>query len=194
MNRFAMLGATVLAVTSLSGCDRLDAAWQAFNDMPPKPPVAPAQPATPADPVTPPPPAVTPPLVAANHGVPMKSVIGDEGQVAASVVQIDPLTKSEGMDVKLFGVGGGDPAMNGLYTYIAFFRSPAEGWWIYKLGDFLDYRLLGESNGKVDLELTESTYDEATGMIGSRIRRVVVTFAVGPIGDQPVHVRVAPAQ
>lgn len=193
MKTLTLTTAGLLAALSLSGCDRLDAAWQAFNGAP-KPPVAPAQPADPADPAPAQPPAAYTPLVAANHGVPMKSVIGDEGQVAASVVQIDPLTKSQDMDVKLFGVGGGDPAMNGLYTYIAFYRSPAEGWWIYKLGDFLDYKLLAESPGKVDLELTESTYNEATGMIGSRNRRIVVTFTVGPVGDQPVHVRVAPAQ
>ncbi len=186
------LAAATLLAASLTGCTRLDAAWQAFNGASSTPPVAPAQPTTPASPPVNPP--ANPPLVAANHGVPMKSVIGDDGQVAASVVQIDPLTQSEGMTIKLFGVGGGDPAMNGLYTYIAFFRSPAEGWWIYKLGDFLGYKLLGESSGKVDLELTESTFDDATGMIGSRTRRIVVTFTVGPVGDQPVHVRVAPAQ
>ena len=193
MKTLTLTTATMLAALSLSGCDRLDAAWQAFNGAP-KPPVAPVQPASPANPASAQPTSPGPPLVAANHGVPMKAVVGDEGQVAASVVKIDTLTQSEGMDVKLFGTGGGDPAMNGLYTYIAFFRSPAEGCWIYKLGDFLDYRLLGESKGKVDLELTESTYDEATGMIGSRKRRIVVTFTVGPVGDQPVHVRVAPAQ
>lgn len=186
-----LLATTLLVATSLSGCDRLDAAVKAFNGAPPKPPAAPA---APADPAPAQPSAPYTPLAPANHGVPMKAVVGDEGQVAASVVKIDALTASEGMDVKLFGTGGGDPAMNGLYTYIAFFRGPADGWWIYKLGDFLDYRLLGESAGKVDLELTESTHDEATGAIGSRTRRIVVTFAVGPVGGQPVHVRVAPAQ
>jgi len=193
MKTLTLATATLLAAVSLSGCDRLDAAWQALNGAP-KPPVAPVQPASPVDPAPAQPTSPGTPLVAANPGVPMKAVVGEEGQVAASVVKIDTLTKSEDMDVKLFGTGGGDPAMNGLYTYIAFFRSPAQGWWIYKLGDFLDYRLLGESSGKVDLELTESTYDEATGTIGSRTRRIVVTFTVGPVGDQPVLVRVAPAQ
>lgn len=185
MKTLTLTTATLLAALSLSGCERDDA---------PRRPVAPIQPAPPADPAPVPPPAASTPLIAANAGAPIKAVTDDEGQIAASVVQIDPLIRSADMDVKLFGTGGGDPAMNGLYTYIAFFRSPAEGWWIYKLGDFLDYTVLGESPGKVDLQLTESTYDEATGMIGSRKRRIVVTFAVGPVGDQPVAVRVAPAQ
>ena len=185
MKTLTLATAALLAAASLSGCDRLDAAWQAFSAAP-QPSVAPTSPADPAP--------AQPPLVAANPGVPVKASVEAADQLAASVVRVDTLSRSEGMDAKLFGTGGGDPAMNGLNTYIAFFRGPADGWWVYKLGDFLDYRLLGESSGKVDLEVTESTYDPAASVFGSRTRRIVVTFAVGPVGDQPVHVRVAPAQ
>ena len=39
MKTLTLATATLLAAVSLSGCDRLDAAWQALNGAP-KPPVA----------------------------------------------------------------------------------------------------------------------------------------------------------
>ncbi len=119
----------------------------------------------------------------------------DEGQQwAASVVELTPLTRQGDRTVKLFGTAGGDPAMNGLYTHVAFFDSPAEGWRVFRIGDFLDYRLLSESPGRVDLELTESTMDQASGTIGSRTRRIIVGWAVAADGSVPATVTVTPAQ
>lgn len=119
----------------------------------------------------------------------------DEGQQwAASVVELTPLTRQGDRTVKLFGTAGGDPAMNGLYTHVAFFDSPAEGWRVFRIGDFLDYRVLSEAPGRVDLEIDESTMDEATGNIGSRTRRVIVGWAVATDGSVPATVTVTPAQ
>lgn len=119
----------------------------------------------------------------------------DEGQQwAASVVELTPLTRQGDRTVKLFGTAGGDPAMNGLYTHVAFFDSPAEGWRVFRIGDVLDYRLLSESPGRVDLELRESTLDEASGTIGSRTRRVIVGWALAADGSVPATVTVTPAQ
>ena len=119
----------------------------------------------------------------------------DEGQQwAAAVVELDPLTRQGDRTVKLFGTAGGDPAMNGLYTHVAFFDSPAEGWRVFRIGDFLDYRVLSEAPGRVDLEIHESTMDEATGNIGSRTRRVIVGWALAADGSVPATVTVTPAQ
>ena len=119
----------------------------------------------------------------------------DEGQQwAASVVELTPLTQQGERTVKLFGTAGGDPAMNGLYTHVAFFDSPAEGWRVFRIGDVLDYRVLSESEGRVDLELDESVMDEASGDIGSRKRRVIVGWAVAADGAVPDTVTVTPAQ
>ena len=53
------------------------------------------------------------------------------------------------------------------------------------------------SRGQVDLEVEESTLDEATTVIGKRTRRIVVAFTVPPedgsAEDQPVAVRMSPA-
>ncbi|MBX9614119.1 MAG: hypothetical protein K2X25_00865 [Caulobacteraceae bacterium] len=110
---------------------------------------------------------------------------------AASVVRVDPVGDS---GAKLFGTAGGDPAMNGLATYIAFFTSPGDGWVIYSLGDILDYTVLSSSAGRVDLDLHESTMDEATGEIGSRHRKVIVSWTPGDDGAPPTGVTVTPAQ
>jgi len=113
---------------------------------------------------------------------------------AASVVRVDPLANEANGGVKLFGVAGGDPAMNGLYTYIAFFENPGSGWQVFQLGDFLDYRVLAEAPGRVDLEITESTMDDASGGIGSRTRYVIVSWTRGADGAAPETISVTPAE
>jgi hypothetical protein len=114
-------------------------------------------------------------------------------QQAAAVVRLDQLSGQGPVAGKLFGTAGGDPAMNGLYTYIAFFQGPAEGWRVFRLGDVLDYRILSQRAGRVDLELEESTMDEASGRIGSRTRRVIVGWPIAADGSAPAEVTITPA-
>ena len=178
------------AAVSLSGCDRLGAAWTAFQA--PKTPAAATAAGTPATP----PPTATPavaPLTPSGHGLPVKALPDDNLQSYASVVEVYALSEAAGMDGKIFGVAGGDPAMNGLQTYIAFYRNPAEGWWVYQIGDFLSFKVLNQSSGRVDLEVEESTMDQATGTIGTRTRRIILGFNVGPAEEQPVILRITPA-
>lgn len=111
-------------------------------------------------------------------------------QSAASVIE---LTTLEGQNAKIFGVAGGDPAMNGLYVHVAFFIDPAQGWRVFRIGDFLDYRVLRAAPGVVDLELTESVMDAATQQIGSQKRRVIVRWTPGQGGAAPTAVTVSTA-
>ena len=115
-------------------------------------------------------------------------------QWAASVAQLHPLEYQGQSTVKLFATAGGDPALNGLYTYIAFFEGPAEGWKVFKVGDFLDYPVVNEWPGRQDLEIEESVLDSATSEISSRKRYIRVGFAMGPDGRAPDMVTVAPAE
>lgn len=135
---------------------------------------------TPAVPLTPsgPPVALTP-----NAGS------DDRANSAASVVKVEWVAED---GAKLFGTAEGDPAMNGLRTWIAFPSSPAGGWTLYSLGDILDYTVLSSATGRVDLELKESTMDQATGEIGSRTRKVIVTWTPG-VEEPPSGVQAAPA-
>jgi len=113
---------------------------------------------------------------------------------AASVVRVDFLrNQPPGGGVKLFGLAAGDPAMNGLYTQIAFFQGAAEGWRVFRIGDVLDYRVLADSPGRVDLELTLSG-DGGESIMGSHTRHVIVTWTLGDGGAAPESISVMPAR
>jgi len=110
---------------------------------------------------------------------------------AASVVQVNFLQHQGDMTVKLFGAAGGDPAMNGLNTYIAFFDSPQEGWRIFEVGDFLTYRILSETPGRVRLEVSESIMNQRTSEIRSRVRRLTVSWTSAGEDRRPARVSIA---
>lgn len=133
-------------------------------------------------------------LVVAGLATTVQPSTDDAAQYAASVVKLDQLTKQGGPTVKLFGTAGGDPAMNGLYTDIAFFKSSAEGWTVFRVGDFLDYTVLSESPGRVDLKVEESVMDDATGQIGRRERRLIVQWTPGANEEPPAAITVPPAR
>ncbi|GAA0635424.1 hypothetical protein [Brevundimonas lenta] len=134
------------------------------------------------------------PLVASGPAATVRPDVDVNLQYAASVVQLDPLIRQGDATVKLMGTGGGDPAMNGLYTYVAFFHSPAEGWRVFRVGDFLSYRVLSEAPGRVDIEVEESVMNAATGMISGQKRRLILGWTVAPDGSPPAGVTVTPAQ
>lgn len=148
----------------------------------------------PAAEAPPPPVQSRDPLVAAGPAVTVQPDAEPDIQWAASVVRLDMLKAQGGASVKLFGTAGGDPAMNGLYTHIAFFRSSAEGWAVFRIADVLDYEVLSEGPGRVDLKIEESVLDEATGQIGSRERRVIVAWTPGAGEEPPASVTVTPAR
>ncbi|MGZ9100864.1 MAG: hypothetical protein ACXW3O_14275 [Brevundimonas sp.] len=139
-------------------------------------------------------PAAVAPLTAAGPAATLRPDPDPSQQWAAAVVELTPLAQQGDRTVKLFGTAGGDPAMNGLYTHVAFFDSPAEGWRVFRIGDFLDYRLLSDAPGRIDLEIDESTMDQASGEIGSRTRRVIVGWAQAADGAAPATVTVTPAR
>lgn len=104
-------------------------------------------------------------------------------QWAASVVQINDVPNQPSLSVKLFGVAGGDPAMNGLQTYIAFFAGPGDGWQIFEIGNFLSYRILSATAGRVNLQIQDNTID-SEGVIGTRTRRVSLRWTPGRGDDE----------
>lgn len=137
------------------------------------------------------------PAAALTAAGPASAVTADEDpglQTAASVIRVDPLHLQGAMTVKLFGAGGGDPAMNGLQTSLAFFLSPAEGWKVFRVGDVLDYRVLSESPGRLDLELTESRLEPSDGSIGQAVRRVIVGWPLPADGAPPQTITITPAR
>ena len=138
--------------------------------------------------------AAVAPLAAAGPAAVLTPETDAALQQAAAVVRLDQLTGQGPVAAKLFGTAGGDPAMNGLYTHIAFFQDPAEGWRVFRIADVLDYRILSQRAGRVDLELRESVMDEATATIGDRTRRVIVGWPIAADGSAPAEVTLTPAQ
>ncbi len=131
------------------------------------------------------------PLEARGAAVPL-AADGDENlQWAASVVRLVPI---EEQGAKLFATAGGDPAVNGLYTYIAFFAGPADGWSVYRLGDFRDVGVRAITPGRLDLEITEDAVDPGSGEIVQSRRRAIVRWTPGPDGAPPTRVTVTPAR
>lgn len=136
-------------------------------------------------------PAAAQPVAEAGPATLQPEAEDDNLQWAASVVRINEL-RQQGPDtsVKLFGTAGGDPAMNGLYTHLAFYIDVGDGWRVFRIGDFLDYRVVAESPGRVLLEINESVINARTE-ISARRRRLSVTWRPGPDGAPPTSVRVA---
>jgi len=59
------------------------------------------------------------------------------------------------------------------------------GWRVFRIGDFLDYRVLSSSPGRIEIEIDESTMDPATSEIGSATRRLILTWTPGPDAAPP---------
>lgn len=77
-------------------------------------------------------------------------------------------------DVKLFSTAGGDPAINGLYTYLALY-TPPEGWTrVFMVGDFDSWEVIEESPSRVVLKVRRSWIDEATGDVKSGDEKLIL--------------------
>ena len=138
------------------------------------------------EPVSPTPPAVK--TRATPSGPPVTvEVEEDEGaQWAASVMQIHPM---ESQNAKVFATAGGDPAINGLYTYLGLFGGAAEGWRVFRIGDFESWRVIDEADGRIVLEVAESSINPDTGLSMTRRKRVIVRFNA----NRPENITVTPA-
>jgi len=117
----------------------------------------------------------------------------DTMQWAASVTRVDYLP-NQTHTVKLFGLAGGDPAMNDLHTQLAFFENPGDDWRVFTIGDILDYRVLTNAPGRVELEIDESTINTENGEIGSRTRHLIVTWTPSAEGEAPAQITLTPAR
>lgn len=110
----------------------------------------------------------------------------------ASVTEVTELRQGN-LAARLYGTVGGDPAMNGLYTYLSFYHSPAEGHRVFMIGDFNEYRVHEEAPGRIVLDVEENYMDQASGEIGNRSRRITVTWTPGPDDTPPTSIRIVHA-
>lgn len=143
-----------------------------------------ARPPKPAEPVDAAPGATTSAAIATGPETTLRpEASSDTLQWAASVARVDAL---DAADAKLFGLAGGDPALNGLQTYLAFFLSPADGWRVFSLGDWRDYRIVSQGPGVVTIGFTEDVLAGDQTTIAARAGTMTVRWAAG--GEAPAAV------
>ncbi len=100
------------------------------------------------------------------------AVPSGELQEAASVSQLHALSS---LSAKIYSLSGGDPAVNGLVTYLALLAGPAEGWRSYPLGDYAEWRVAEAKPGRIVLAVRQDTTNPE-GDIVKRSRHVHVAF------------------
>jgi len=176
--RFSGPAAVALASAfglGLTGCDAPDPATKN----------APGRPALPARAAQP----------ALRHAVPIgpeetrRAVGAADIQQAASVSQLHAIPTQ---GAKVFSVSGGDPAVNGLVTYLGLFVGPAEGWRVYPLGDFAAWRVTETGPGRLVLNVRQDVAGPRGGGV-SKDSRLIVGFARSD-GEAPAGVTVTPAR
>lgn len=126
----------------------------------------------------------TTPATASGPAQAVSAQADDYLQSAASVVAVTPLT-DPGADAKLFGLAGGDPALNGDHAYLAFFVDPSEGWRVFPLGDFEGWSLGEQGPGRFVLETTQGRMGDDGQMVTGEVKRFIVTWESGGAGAPP---------
>jgi hypothetical protein len=163
---------TTMRLAILAGALALTACQPAAQE-----PARPAEPAAEAAPV---PAAVEP----AKPSGPAKAVEAEDDHMPeAWVTDVHHIKDA---DFKIFSTAGGDPAMNGLYTYLAAF-TPPDGWTrVYMLGDFNSWEVIEESPTRVVLKISHHVLDEPTGDIKTVEEKLIVDLPATP--ETPVQV------
>ena len=110
---------------------------------------------------------------------------GDQALTAASVTQVHAIVGGG----KIFSTAGGDPAVNGLYPYLALYQDNATGWRVFQIGDFESWRVVEQAPGRVVLHVVTGFIDQATGTAGRADSKLIVQFA----GESATSITVTPA-
>ena len=128
--------------------------------------------------------APTTPATAAGPAQAVAAQADDYLQSAASVLAVVPLS-DRAADAKLFGLAGGDPALNGDHAYLAFFVDPSEGWRVFPLGDFERWSLGEQGPGRFVLETTQGRMGDDGQMVTGEVKRFIVTYDARVAGSPP---------
>lgn len=119
------------------------------------------------------------PAAPAGPGVAMPALVEPGLQQAAGVSQLELLPR---LNAKVFSVSGGDPALNGLVTYFGLFAGADEGWRVYAIGDFNEWRVVESAPGKLVLAVRQDAASE-DGSVKNSPRFIHVSF--DNTGDAP---------
>lgn len=129
-------------------------------------PAAPAEPAAPAAPAAP---TVEP----AKPSGPAKAVEAEDDHFPEAYVT--DVHHIKDADFKVFSTAGGDPAVNGLYTYLARYNDDERGWTqVYMLGDFNSWEIVEESPTRIVLKVSRSWVDQESSDIKTADEKLIV--------------------
>lgn len=132
----------------------------------PPPAKAPATPAPSAA-------AVTAPTLVVNGAATKVAVSDQDLSMAAGVVRVTDLDAD---GAKIFLTAGGDPAINGLYTYLALYIEDDRDWRVFQIGDFNEVSIVSQTKETVDLKASVSWVDQPTGDIKTEERFMRVSI------------------
>lgn len=119
-------------------------------------------------------PAARAPAQPAGPAEPAQARTDEFALSGAHVTQVEWLSDQ---DAKLFSNAGGDPAINGLMTYIAFPpEGPDESWAVYQVGDFEEWSVGEKGPGKVVLDVRVSRIDPSSGNPVTETKRLIVNW------------------
>lgn len=144
---------------------------------------APAAPAEPAAAETPaaPAPAVEP---AKPSGEAKAIEAEDDHMPEAYVTDVHHIKDA---DFKIFSTAGGDPAINGFYTYLARYNEEDRGWTqVYMIGDFNSWEVIEESPTRAVLKISRSWVEQGSGDIKTVEEKLILDLP--PDGATPLKV------
>ena len=137
-------------------------------------------PATPVEPAA----AETPAAAPAQPSGPAKAIEAEDDHMPEAWVTDVHMIKDA--DFKIFSTAGGDPAINGLYTYLAAY-TPPDGWTrVYMLGDFNAWEVIEESPTRVVLKVSRMYLEDGTGEIKTADEKLIIDLPADP--ETPVTV------
>lgn len=93
-------------------------------------------------------------------------------------------------DFKIFSTAGGDPAINGLYTYLARYNEEERGWTqVYMIGDFNSWEVVEESATRAVLKISRSWVEQESGDIKTVEEKLILDLPA----DGATPLKVTPA-
>jgi hypothetical protein len=136
------------------------------------------KPAEPAAPAAEAPAAAT--VTPAQPSGPAKTIASASDDALLSAASVTDVHMVKDADIKLFSTAGGDPAINGLYTYLALFTAP-DGWdQIFMIGDFNSWEVIEESPSRVVLKVSRSWIEEGSGDIKTADEKLILDIPQDP--------------
>lgn len=137
--------------------------------------------------------ALAAPAFAAPEGpttAPEKITAIGEEQPGAWVTDVKWIESAE-HGAKIYSTAGGDPAINGLYTYLAIpTDEPGGGWNVFQIGDFNEWKIVEEKKDHIVLAVSRSWVDQASG----DIKTVEEKLSVPLVGPEAKEITVTPVK